>query len=201
MQIVVRRDLYDVSRTASAPVARDPPRVLTNPPSSRRRRNNGASDPSWHKQPTQPPRYAPSRPLLRVIRMTDASAGAPRDTRATGHDRVSGRSSAHAQGASRALVCYRRVTPVGTGCSSGCGAPSRTHCPAQLTFVFQTPDVTTLEKLSAALSSADPAPIPHHIWTEQPENVPTCIALAPNRKEKAIRKALDKSSCRLWRSD
>ena len=32
MQIVVRRDLYDVSRTASAPVARDPPRVLTNPP-------------------------------------------------------------------------------------------------------------------------------------------------------------------------
>ena len=67
--------------------------------------------------------------------------------------------------------------------------------------VFQTPDVATLEKLSAALSNADPLPIPHHVWTEQPENIPTCIALAPNRKEKSIRKALDKSSCRLWRSN
>ncbi|KIJ65981.1 hypothetical protein HYDPIDRAFT_27190 [Hydnomerulius pinastri MD-312] len=66
--------------------------------------------------------------------------------------------------------------------------------------VLQTPDATTLVKLSTALSSADPS-IPHHLWTEQPENVPTCIALAPNRKEKPIRKALDKSSCRLWRSD
>jgi hypothetical protein len=67
--------------------------------------------------------------------------------------------------------------------------------------VCQTPDVSTLEKLSAALSSADPSPIPHHVWTEQPENITTCVALAPNRKEKSIRKALDKSSCRLWRSD
>jgi DNA polymerase IIIc chi subunit len=67
--------------------------------------------------------------------------------------------------------------------------------------VLQTPDVSTLEKLSAALSSADPSPIPHHVWTEQPENITTCVALAPNRKEKSIRKALDKSSCRLWRSD
>ncbi|KAI9568864.1 peptidyl-tRNA hydrolase II [Boletus coccyginus] len=67
--------------------------------------------------------------------------------------------------------------------------------------VLQTPDVSTLEKLSSALSSAGPSPIPHHVWTEQPEDVPTCIALAPNKREKSIRKALDKSSCRLWRSD
>ncbi|KAF9243231.1 peptidyl-tRNA hydrolase II, partial [Melanogaster broomeanus] len=67
--------------------------------------------------------------------------------------------------------------------------------------VTQTTDASTLAKLSAALSSADPSPIPHHLWTEQPENVPTCVAIAPNRKEKPIRRALDKSSCRLWRSD
>ncbi|KAG9312185.1 peptidyl-tRNA hydrolase II [Chiua virens] len=67
--------------------------------------------------------------------------------------------------------------------------------------VLQTPDTTTLQKLSVLLSGAEPFPILHHIWTEQPENIPTCIALAPNRREKLIRKALDKSSCRLWRSD
>ncbi|KIJ07863.1 hypothetical protein PAXINDRAFT_18968 [Paxillus involutus ATCC 200175] len=64
-----------------------------------------------------------------------------------------------------------------------------------------TPDASALGKLSAALSSTDPSPIPHYLWTEQPENVPTCIAIAPNRKEKPIRRAMDKSSCRLWRSD
>ncbi|KAG6382022.1 peptidyl-tRNA hydrolase II [Boletus reticuloceps] len=69
------------------------------------------------------------------------------------------------------------------------------------TVVLQTPDLSTLEKLTAALSYAGPSPIPHHLWTEQPEDIPTCIALAPNRKEKPIRKALDKSSCRLWQSD
>ncbi|KAF8549968.1 peptidyl-tRNA hydrolase II [Imleria badia] len=67
--------------------------------------------------------------------------------------------------------------------------------------VLQTSDISTLQKLSAALSDTDPSPIPHHVWTEQPENTPTCIALAPNRKEKSIRKALDKSSCRLWKND
>ncbi|KAA1470404.1 peptidyl-tRNA hydrolase II [Dentipellis sp. KUC8613] len=64
--------------------------------------------------------------------------------------------------------------------------------------VLQTPSSTTLEKLSTLLKAADP-PIPHHLWIEQPENVPTCLALAPNRREKPIRKALDKCSCRLWK--
>ncbi|KAH0829096.1 hypothetical protein J3R83DRAFT_2560 [Lanmaoa asiatica] len=61
---------------------------------------------------------------------------------------------------------------------------------ADLRTMRKTPDVSTLERLSAALSNADPAPIPHHLWIEQPENIPTCIALAPNRKEKSIRKAV-----------
>ncbi|ETW74829.1 hypothetical protein HETIRDRAFT_332418 [Heterobasidion irregulare TC 32-1] len=65
--------------------------------------------------------------------------------------------------------------------------------------VMQTPSLVTLEKLAASLSNAEP-PIPYHLWVEQPENVPTCLALAPNRRDKLIRKALDKSSCRLWKS-
>ncbi|TFY66591.1 hypothetical protein EVG20_g4498 [Dentipellis fragilis] len=64
--------------------------------------------------------------------------------------------------------------------------------------VLQTPSSTTLEKLSTLLKASDP-PIPHHLWIEQPENVPTCLALAPNYREKPIRKALDKCSCRLWK--
>ncbi|KZO95229.1 peptidyl-tRNA hydrolase II [Calocera viscosa TUFC12733] len=63
--------------------------------------------------------------------------------------------------------------------------------------VLQTPDADSLAKLSALLSNATPA-IPHHMWLEQPENTPTCIALAPNRRESTIKKALDKAKCRLW---
>lgn len=65
--------------------------------------------------------------------------------------------------------------------------------------VLQTADRKSLEKLSTLLSSSDP-PVPHHLWMEQPDNEPTCLALAPNRRESKIRKALDKSGCRLWKS-
>ncbi|CAO1629705.1 unnamed protein product [Sympodiomycopsis kandeliae] len=34
----------------------------------------------------------------------------------------------------------------------------------------------------------------HHLWIEQPENVPTCIAIAPNRKPAALKKILNKCS-------
>ncbi|KAI0313301.1 hypothetical protein OF83DRAFT_1065708 [Amylostereum chailletii] len=49
--------------------------------------------------------------------------------------------------------------------------------------------------------SSAPAPLPpHHLWTEQPENEPTCIALAPSRRgDKAVRRVLDKAGCRVWR--
>jgi len=63
--------------------------------------------------------------------------------------------------------------------------------------VMQTPDADTLVKLANLLSNAQP-PIPFHMWLEQPENIPTCIALAPNRRDNAIKKALDKAKCRLW---
>ncbi|KAI0645223.1 peptidyl-tRNA hydrolase II [Trametes meyenii] len=63
--------------------------------------------------------------------------------------------------------------------------------------VLQTADQTSLERL-VNLLSAEPL-VPHHLWTEQPENVPTCVALAPNRREAKIKKALDKTGCRLWK--
>ena len=63
---------------------------------------------------------------------------------------------------------------------------------------MQVPDRKGIEKLAALLSSADP-PVPHHLWIEQPENEPSCLALAPNRRESRIKKALDKSGCRLWK--
>ncbi|KAI0919020.1 hypothetical protein AcW1_003493 [Taiwanofungus camphoratus] len=65
--------------------------------------------------------------------------------------------------------------------------------------VLQTADRTSIERLSSLFSSSDP-PIPHHLWVEHPEDVPTCLALAPNRRESRIKKALDKTGCRLWKS-
>jgi hypothetical protein len=93
------------------------------------------------------------------------------------------------------------MTETEIGRSTGAIRPFSVQKCHYFSGLFQTPDASALEKLSIALSSANPSPIHHHVWTEQPEDIPTCIALAPNRKEKPIRKALDKSSCRLWRSD
>ncbi|KIY50166.1 peptidyl-tRNA hydrolase II [Fistulina hepatica ATCC 64428] len=64
--------------------------------------------------------------------------------------------------------------------------------------VLETPDAKSLEKLAFLLSAADP-PIPHHLWLEQPQNVTTCLAFAPNQAGKDIRKALAKAHCRLWK--
>ncbi|KAI0753102.1 peptidyl-tRNA hydrolase II [Daedaleopsis nitida] len=64
--------------------------------------------------------------------------------------------------------------------------------------VMQTADQASIERLASLLSAGDPS-VPYHLWVEQPENVPTCLALAPNRRESKVKKALDKSGCRLWR--
>ncbi|KAH9855978.1 peptidyl-tRNA hydrolase II [Lenzites betulinus] len=63
--------------------------------------------------------------------------------------------------------------------------------------VMQTANQTSIERLASLLAASDP-PVPHHLWVEQPENVPTCLALAPNRRENKIKKALDKTKCRLF---
>lgn len=64
--------------------------------------------------------------------------------------------------------------------------------------IFQTADRASIERLSAVLSSGTP-PVPYHLWVEQPENTPTCLAVAPNRREPRVKKALDKSGCRMWK--
>ncbi|KDQ52801.1 hypothetical protein JAAARDRAFT_39788 [Jaapia argillacea MUCL 33604] len=64
--------------------------------------------------------------------------------------------------------------------------------------LLQTANAESLQKLSTLLDSANP-PIAHYLWVEQPDNIPTCLALAPNRKEQSIKKALDKCGCRLWK--
>ncbi|KAI0790591.1 peptidyl-tRNA hydrolase II [Abortiporus biennis] len=63
----------------------------------------------------------------------------------------------------------------------------------------KTSDEKSLQRLGELLQKCSP-PVPYHLWIEQPENIPTCIAIAPNRRDSRVRKALDKSSCRLWRS-
>ncbi|KAF8511541.1 peptidyl-tRNA hydrolase II [Gautieria morchelliformis] len=70
---------------------------------------------------------------------------------------------------------------------------------ADLKTMRKTANDSSLNKLAALLSAAEP-PIPYYLWVEQPENMPTCLALAPNRKEKPVKKALDKAGCRLWRA-
>jgi hypothetical protein len=62
---------------------------------------------------------------------------------------------------------------------------------------MQVPDTPALQKLADLLAKAD---APHHLWVEQPENEPTCIALAPNRKGRETRRALDKAGARVWRT-
>lgn len=60
-------------------------------------------------------------------------------------------------------------------------------------IVLQIPSNTTLEQvaedLRAAEEAADAETAPegfprYHLWTEQPENIATCLAVAPNRKPK-----------------
>ncbi|KAI0696674.1 hypothetical protein C8T65DRAFT_31800 [Cerioporus squamosus] len=44
--------------------------------------------------------------------------------------------------------------------------------------VMQTTDQASIEKLAKLLDACDP-PVPYHLWIEQPENIPTCLALSP----------------------
>ena len=56
-------------------------------------------------------------------------------------------------------------------------------------IVLQAPDGVGLRDLAAQLDAArqetEESP-PYHLWIEQPENVPTCLAVAPNRKPKVM---------------
>lgn len=47
-------------------------------------------------------------------------------------------------------------------------------------FSAQAPDEASLSALSSTLLEKD---IAHKLWMEQPENIPTCLALKPYPKE------------------
>lgn len=67
-------------------------------------------------------------------------------------------------------------------------------------IVLQAPKNVSLTELSSQLHAAesDASMPPHYLWTEQPENIPTCLAMAPNRKPAVLTDILKK--CTLLRS-
>lgn len=83
----------------------------------------------------------------------------------------------------------------------------------------QTKNLDSLQKLSAKLSAQEP-PIQHYVvrlfhqpvrtlvlmrsllpaqWVEQPENVPTALAVVPNRVEQGVLALIKKSKCSSWK--
>ncbi|CAD6891766.1 unnamed protein product [Tilletia controversa] len=89
------------------------------------------------------------------------------------------------------------------------------HLGSMHKVVLQAPKSGTLAELSQRLLEAQTAEVrdanedaqtaratglqfpKHHLWIEQPEGIPTAIAIAPNRKPPALKKILDK--CALLR--
>lgn len=63
-------------------------------------------------------------------------------------------------------------------------------------FVLQAPDEAALSGLSESLTQAGVA---HKLWIEQPENIPTCLALKPCPKE-TVQPLLRKFKLFKWRS-
>ena len=55
-------------------------------------------------------------------------------------------------------------------------------------FIFQAPNDDTLRELARTLTENK---VQHKFWVEQPENIPTCIAVKPSPKE-AVHKYLKK---------
>ena len=57
---------------------------------------------------------------------------------------------------------------------------STDNLPHMHKIVLQTPKGVTLTALSEQLRGVTEPDMPtHYLWTEQPENVPTCLAIAP----------------------
>ncbi|GFZ46914.1 hypothetical protein JCM24511_04135 [Saitozyma sp. JCM 24511] len=63
---------------------------------------------------------------------------------------------------------------------------------------YEVPNEEALRSLATKLDEMAPK-IPYHLWIEQPENVPTALALVPNKRPKALKKAMDEAGCQLFR--
>lgn len=60
---------------------------------------------------------------------------------------------------------------------------SHNNLPHMHKIILQTPKNVPLKELASQLSAeSDTSMPPHYLWIEQPENIPTCLAIAPNRK-------------------
>lgn len=64
----------------------------------------------------------------------------------------------------------------------------------KLVCVFQAPDEASLSSLSETLTQAGVA---HKLWIEQPENIPTCLALKPCPKD-SVQQLLRKFKLFKW---
>ncbi|TXT14666.1 uncharacterized protein COLE_00859 [Cutaneotrichosporon oleaginosum] len=62
--------------------------------------------------------------------------------------------------------------------------------------LLEVPDEEALQRLHTALEKAG---IPHHLWVEEPEHFPTALALVPNKRGKAVKRALDEAGASLWK--
>ncbi|KAL7425153.1 hypothetical protein Q5752_000841 [Cryptotrichosporon argae] len=62
--------------------------------------------------------------------------------------------------------------------------------------VMEVPDEAALRGIAAKLNATS---IKHHLWIEEPESIPTALALVPNKRPKALKKILDEAGADLWR--
>ncbi|WWC62225.1 uncharacterized protein I303_104820 [Kwoniella dejecticola CBS 10117] len=62
--------------------------------------------------------------------------------------------------------------------------------------VLEVPDETSLRSIVRKIDEMN-NPIPYHLWIEQPENIPTALALIPNKRPKKLKKILDEH-CKLF---
>ncbi|SHO75681.1 Hypothetical protein MSYG_0013 [Malassezia sympodialis ATCC 42132] len=76
---------------------------------------------------------------------------------------------------------------------------SAENLPNMHKIVLQAPKNVSLTELAAQLAAEthDEMP-PYYLWHEQPENIPTCLAVAPNRKPECLKAILNK--CTLLRA-
>ncbi|KAK4687836.1 peptidyl-tRNA hydrolase PTRHD1, partial [Tremellales sp. Uapishka_1] len=63
---------------------------------------------------------------------------------------------------------------------------------------LEIPDEEGLRGLARRLDELSPT-IPYHMWIEEPEGIPTAIAIVPNKRPKALKKILDETGCVLWK--
>ncbi|KAI9639115.1 uncharacterized protein MKK02DRAFT_39393 [Dioszegia hungarica] len=63
---------------------------------------------------------------------------------------------------------------------------------------YEVPDEAALRGLGAKLDGLTPK-LSHHLWIEQPECIPTALAIIPNKRPKQLKKAMEEAGCELFK--